>query len=284
VPGDNEVPSIRHNRKASTVSGNPKCDTKKFGNRTKINMKRLTEINNEKSCGGKAINLAKLKSFGFHVKEAIIFEVEEVNHIINKQQVSQEVIDAIHAKLDFTDLGVAVRSSAVGEDSNLSWAGQFKSSLFINKDLLGATIIECANAIRSERVKAYAKLNNIDVPPLAIIVQEMVNPTVSGVTFTRNPVTKQNHIIIEMIKGVSDSLMNGFCSPMRYYFDFTTLHIINEEGNKMEEFITSQQIFNLASNAKKVHTCFGKPQDIEWAIEKYTNKIFLNQTRIITTV
>jgi pyruvate,water dikinase len=256
----------------------------KYPERKEKEMKKLCDVDNEKMCGGKAINLAKLQSAGFLVKNAIVIEVEEVKNIIERQYVSKKLIDRIQQILDFSNCGVAVRSSAVGEDRDLSWAGQFKSRLFIKCDELDGAVVECANAQNSEIVESYAKLHNVEVPPLALIVQEMVNAKVSGVVFTVNPITKENEIIIEATCGVSDSLTNGSCKPMCYYLDSNTLQLVKKEGKEGKLLLSFEQILKLASIAKKIHNLFGMPQDIEWALERSTHKFFLNQSRNITAL
>lgn len=247
-------------------------------------MKRLHEVIDTKRFGNKTARLAKLLSAGFPVKDGVAIDFAEVEEIRRSCQIPHETIDEITPMMQ-SGKGVAVRSSAIGEDDTLSWAGQFKTILFVKSVDFGKAILECADAKGSEAVIAYARTHKIEVPNLALLVQEMVDAEVSGVLFTINPVTGANEMVIEVISGVSMALVDGSnCPTARYYVNPIDSRVLKKEGDEQKEPLSTAQIGRLIFFGKSIQEFFGNPQDIEWAIERGTGKIFINQSRDITTL
>jgi phosphohistidine swiveling domain-containing protein len=114
----------------------------------------------------------------------------------------------------------AVRSSANIEDSREhSFAGQFKT-------VLGAQGVPAVfDGIRSiwatansPGVRAYIdKFAGPSRPVrMAVIVQEMVSPVVSGVAFSRNPITGEDEVIVEAVQGAGTALVQDGVTPLRW--------------------------------------------------------------------
>lgn len=240
-------------------------------------MQRLDKIIDGKRFGNKALRLAKLIAADFPVKDGLGIDIDEVRQIIEGRRSPQTS--------GLTGDSFAVRSSAVGEDSTLSWAGQFKTTLFVRSVNLGQTIIECANAQNNATVASYAKTHKIEIPQLALIVQEMVDAEAAGVLFTINPITGAEEMIIEAVTGVSMDLLDGSrCPAVRYHINPKDGKIIKKESGNQEDPLSTMQISKLISFGERIQKLFDCPQDIEWAIERGTGKIFINQSRDITTL
>lgn len=233
--------------------------------------------------GGKGERLVALKSAGFNVKRFVTLDTETTRSIISDQCVSEEVLTKIKDSLHFGTCGVAIRSSAVGEDGALSWAGQFKTLLFVSEKSLDECIQACARVQREETVLSYARVHKTEVPPLALIAQEMVDAEMAGVMFTKNPVKNSDEIVIEAVPGVGESLVNGSRQPTRYVLNFNDHLILSVSENGKKATLSQSQINELCLLGKKACELFGCHQDIEWAIEKSTGNIFINQSRDITT-
>ncbi len=95
---------------------------------------------------------------------------------------------------------VAVRSSATAEDSlDISWAGELESYLNVTEKSLLDSVKKCWGSLFTPRAIIYSKeKGKLGKNSVAVVIQEMVNPEVSGVCFTQNPVTKnKNQIVIE---------------------------------------------------------------------------------------
>jgi len=93
----------------------------------------------------------------------------------------------------------AVRSSATAEDlPSTSFAGQHDTYL----NVVGSTAImdairRCWASLLTERAVAYRQQNDIDhrSVSIAVVLQQMVSPSASGVMFTADPVTFNRTIV-----------------------------------------------------------------------------------------
>lgn len=231
--------------------------------------------------GNKAKNLQLLNQAGFNVKPMIVIDTDEVSEILKQAKVSSELLGRIHEQLDFRH-GVAVRSSGTDEDGDLSWAGQFKTILWVNEQNLEASILQCAQACTCSQIRTYASVHGVEMPKLALIVQEMVDAANSGVTFTTNPVRNSGEMVIESIPGVAENLVSGTRQPNRYCVEFVSGRITANEVNESNGHLSQQHIERVYLACKNIHDFFGNPQDIEWAIEKETDCLYILQSRKIT--
>ena len=109
------------------------------------------------------------------------------------------------------DVLLAVRSSAVGEDSaSDSFAGQMDSYLFVRRGDIVARIQQCFASAFSARSLLYRRLRGHD--PLevraAVVVQRMVASTRSGVLFTANPITGEaEEMVISAGYGLGEGIV-----------------------------------------------------------------------------
>ena len=237
----------------------------------------------EKTIGQKAARLLEMGKNGFQVKNFTYIDATETGRIIETQKVSSKKLGVVLEELDLREAGVAVRSSAIGEDGKLSWAGQFDSRLFVKKEDLKSMILECANAQNSETVKAYAKALGLEIPRLTLFIQEMVDADISGVLFTENPLKKDGNMVIELVKGVGESLVSGKEEPVRYFVNPESMDCeMDKNSENCEVFLNDSQINELVLLGTSLSELFDAPQDVEWAIEKGSNKIFIVQSRDIT--
>jgi pyruvate,water dikinase len=135
----------------------------------------------------------------------------------------------------------------------------------------------------------------------------MVNSKVAGVMFTLNPVTgNTSQIVIEGNYGLGEAVVSGSVTPDDFVVDKETLKISEKRlakktvqyirdpktGNTVhaevpvemqdQPCINDDEIHRLAELAKRIEQHYGKPQDIEWAIDKdiqHPNNIFIVQSR-----
>jgi len=204
---------------------------------------------------------------------------------------------------------VAVRSSATAEDSDaVSWAGELETFLFINQKNLIANIQKCWSSLFTQRAIFYRfekKLHTTQVS-VAVVVQKMVDSEKSGVCFTVHPVTRdKNQMVIEAGLGLGEAIVSGMITPDTYVLDKQdktildvnisqqTKQIIRKQGfgtttvpvkktQQEIQVLSGQQMLELAQICTDIEKHYGKPQDIEWALEK--NKFYITQTRPITTL
>ncbi len=94
----------------------------------------------------------------------------------------------------------AVRSSAVDEDgSQHSFAGQFDTFLFVDRNGISSKIAAVWRSGFSDRILEYRRqhgLSSATFAAPAVLVQKMVTATVSGVAFSADPVSGRRSIAV----------------------------------------------------------------------------------------
>lgn len=259
--------------------------------------------------GGKGASLGELTRVAIPVPPGFVVTTETHQKFNNDSlppEVENKILDA-YDKLRAER--VAVRSSAIAEDSSqASWAGQLETYLNVNRDNLIEKIRKCWDSIKSERALAYAGEQNLNEEDLfvAVVVQKMVESKASGVMFTVNPVTKDcDEIMIEAGFGLGEMLVQGLITPDNFIIDRETLDIksknvetqetmlVFREGENQEvpvpenykdkQAVTDYQVKYLAQLGKRIENHYGKPMDIEWAIDDQ-DKLWILQSRPITTL
>lgn len=173
----------------------------------------------------------------------------------------------------------AVRSSALSEDSaKASFAGEFETVLDVESDeeILEAIHTVAASA-SSERVKAYTQVQGIsEAHRVAVVIQQMVQPELSGVLFTVNPVTgSYREMTGNYVQGLGERLVSGETNAQEF-------SLTRPQGRYQgpEEF--RRYARRLYRYAQKLEKSLGLPQDIEWAVAG--GKLYLLQARPITTL
>ena len=206
---------------------------------------------------------------------------------------------------------VAVRSSATAEDlPQASFAGQQATYLNVKGvEQLIKSVRACWASLFTARAIYYRTKNNFDHAKvlIAVIIQKMVNADKAGVMFSVNPATSnRSEITIEAAFGLGESVVSGSVNPDLYIVDKSSMKVksikvssqdwgyfrdlntgrsvqrdIPKEKKHMQK-LSDGEIAQLAELAVKVESHYGRPQDMEWAIEK--DKLFLVQTRAVTTL
>ncbi len=248
---------------------------------------------------------------------------EAIAKVFDSVDVPDEVRDSIvrsYRRLCDTcgggDVLVAVRSSATCEDSDVSsFAGQHETFLNVSgDDEVVAKTLECwqslfsAAALHYRESEARAGLE----AEMAVAVQKMVDAKVSGVMFTVNPITGDtSQMIIEMAWGLGEAVVGGYVCPDNYIIDKETLRIVERMiAPKLVEFVrdaesggtvmrdveeerqnipcmTDDEIAVLAGMGRAIEDYYGKPMDIEWALDAQLpmpDALLALQSRPITTL
>ncbi|MBO0831796.1 MAG: PEP/pyruvate-binding domain-containing protein [Actinobacteria bacterium] len=208
-----------------------------------------------------------------------------------------------------SDVPVAVRSSAIGEDAaEASFAGLQDTYLWIRG----------ASAVLDHVRKCWASLYNTEAVSyrlrqgmpegdvaMAVVVQRMVDPRSAGVMFTCSPQTGDRSVIaIEGSWGLGSVLVSGEVTPDSFVVSKVTgeilrrtvaakqrLHRANTLGTgttavdvdlalQEQPCLDDAEIRALAQLGRQVEQHYGVPQDIEWAIT--SDQIVLLQSRAET--
>tara|TARA_R110000824_G_scaffold238121_4_gene426874 strand:+ start:1713 stop:2468 length:756 start_codon:yes stop_codon:yes gene_type:complete len=236
--------------------------------------------------GGKAHNLAVLtKTVGDVAQVPQGFAISP-DHVLNKDKKVLEILENVN--LVCGGFPVAVRSSAIGEDGvEHSFAGQYDTILNVQtlKELLVA-IRTVRDSAHSDRVEAYTRNSGLAKTGVGVVVQRMINSTMSGVLFTAEPVENDTSVIfIEAVEGLGDKMVSGHASPDSY-------EIVKNSGLVKEQHciegrpMCREELSKMLEIGMHIENIFGCPQDIEWAITRGIDGInyYVLQARPITTI
>jgi len=212
------------------------------------------------------------------------------------------------------NVDVAVRSSATAEDlATASFAGQMETYLNIKgEEQLLDSVKKCIASLFTDRSISYREEKGFDHLKIALSVgvQKMVRSDLgsSGVMFTLDTETGfSNVVLINSIWGIGELIVKGKITPDEFYVFKPTLEkgfksiIVKNLGRKTKKYIYAkdrglkevrnkekdQLRFSLAENdilalakwACIIEKHYGKHQDIEWAKDGKTGKLFIVQSR-----
>jgi pyruvate,water dikinase len=232
---------------------------------------------------------------------------EEIEILIMKSEVPYPIEDRIFKEVEKIgyDKRFSVRSSAVGEDGRISFAGQYKSILNVRQDSIIDAYKQVVASKYGRRALFYRlakKIRDKDMP-MAVFVLEMVDARSAGVLYTLNPSSPDKYeAIISSVWGQGQYAVSGTISPDVHILD--RIHegkIINKiiprkdvqlvsvpsggvtevpvpEQNRGISAISDDEIKMLYDSGCLIEKYFGTPQDIEWAIDE-KGRIFILQAR-----
>ncbi|MDD5569411.1 MAG: phosphoenolpyruvate synthase [Candidatus Pacebacteria bacterium] len=209
---------------------------------------------------------------------------------------------------------VAVRSSATAEDlPTASFAGQHETFLNVSGDkkVLEA-VLKSFSSLFMDRAIFYRHEKGF--PQLGVYlssgIMKMVRSDLasSGIMFTLDTDSGfQKVVLISSIYGIGELIVKGHITPDEFFVFKPTLKqgyksiFVRNMGRKdrkyiyknggglkevpvprkeMEEFsITDEEILTLANWGCMIEQHYGKPQDIEWAKDGKSGKLFIVQSR-----
>jgi pyruvate,water dikinase len=165
--------------------------------------------------GGKAAQLASARRAGLPVPDGWALGWDEVEALVRRDRHGPEVEAALRAAV--AGCGpVAVRSSAVGEDSHdASFAGAHLTVLgLVGGDAVVHGVREVHASAAHPGALAYRDRLAVDgAIRMGVVVQEMIDADVAGVLFTRNPLTEADELVIEASWGLGEAVVSGLVTP-----------------------------------------------------------------------
>lgn len=187
---------------------------------------------------------------------------------------------------------LAVRSSATCEDSNTrSFAGQFSSTLQASGyPAVRRAVAACLASGASGHVRAYlgdgAAGDGVGRIELAVLVQQMISATWSGVLFTADPITGDvSQLLMESVSGTPEALCAGLAQPHRCSLDKTTLAVRRHDPGPLplrEAGPDPRLLAEVAELGLRVEHELKCPVDIEWASDGA--RVYIIQARPITAL
>lgn len=258
----------------------------------------------------------KLSTLSIENLEELNKVSKEVQDIIIQTEVPpdlQESILSAYAKLCKKYGGkpmVSVRSSAIREDSEFSFAGQYATFLNVPGDLITQKYKEVVASLFTPRAIFYSKTKGFSEGEMvmAVGVLNMVDSIAGGVMYSRDPNDPStDHILINAVHGLGVTVVDGTVTPDIYtvsrHPEGTIIDrrisgqekmLINAEAGELKQVpvpddrrgkqcITDEQIRILAKYALALEHYYGCPQDIEWAAGS-DRKMYILQSRPLRTL
>ncbi|MGB0564759.1 MAG: PEP/pyruvate-binding domain-containing protein, partial [Spirulinaceae cyanobacterium] len=301
---------------------------------------RLQDLPNAQAMGGKAFQLSRLRQRDLLIPQGFVMTPaafaasltrEQRDRLHDWQSQTKINVQALQAVLADVRLGegvqteilqilaemfpygghFAVRSSALDEDqAQYSLAGQLTTFLSVKLEDLYDKIAQVWRSAYRETVLLYRQRQGLSgLPqPSAVLVQQMLEPSVSGVAFGADPVTGRRNIrLVSAVYGLGTTLVSGESDADTFYVDAHDQIVqrqiarkvkaayanpLSESGVSIKRIeddridqptLSDAQILAVASLVRQVGRALAAPQDIEWAIAQ-TGQLYLLQARPITAL
>jgi len=165
----------------------------------------------------------------------------------------------------------SIRSSAVAEDSNSSFAGQYLSIIGVPGTGAVASykkVLESKytpNAIFYRIKSGFCDLDT----PMAVIVQEMIDPLCAGVAYSQNPeLDDDNTMLIFASSGLGEKVVSGRVRPVEIIVNRHKLAVESDSKMLGCPFWNRDTVFRLATWLIEIEELFGCPIDMEWCLDK----------------
>lgn len=249
----------------------------------------------------------RLKNIDISDTSTLNSACSEIKALIKDSQLPQQLEDSIFQEMTIIqkelgpDIRLAVRSSATGEDSESSFAGQHSTLLNITpKNIVEAYKEVVASAFNPRAVfyKRSKGYRDVDVL-MSVLCLVMVDSASSGVMYSVSPTSHQDDdLYISANWGLGISVVDGSMPTDFWRFSRTTRKVVDHNIQTKKEMITidneqgivtqmvpaelqnipclnQQQIETLADYALKLEEHFAWPVDMEWAVDRSGNIILL---------
>jgi len=171
----------------------------------------------------------------------------------------------------------SLRSSAVSEDGDISFAGQYASVLQVSQEDFLAAYKEVLASKYAPRAVAYRIRNGLadQETPMAVLVMEMLEARVSGVVYTRDREVggeAPEFLAVYVVPGLGQRLVDGSAEPEVHYFtrEANPRFIQSTAGRTCpvelpEKACLSPEMAGLLAGwGMRLEELAGCPQDIEW--------------------
>jgi len=220
-----------------------------------------------------------------------------------------EAIGAAYARMQAevseAAVRVSVRSSAIGEDSELSYAGQYLTILNVPGDELLPAYQQILASLYTPRAMSYRLNKGIRDEDIAmsVVCLQMVDAVASGVMYSHHPFNlRDDNMLISAVWGLGPYAVDGVITPDTYrvaktgdlgILDMKVSHkavqlVTNPDAGLHESPVPPQlqdqpclsppQIKVLAGYGLRLEEHYQCPQDVEWALDK-NGRLMVLQSR-----
>lgn len=204
-------------------------------------------------------------------------------------------------------LGMAMRSSAVGEGGERTFAGQFLSLINVPLDDMVQAYKRVIAARFSERALFYrlsAGLAEIETP-IPVLCLRVVRARASGIMYTRDPSNPKSDVLwVTATRGLGLDIASGQVPADLFVLTRSQPHRVLEKNIVLKEqeivlqaggglvrrslapeqaaapSLNPSQLATLASWGLKIEEHFKVPQDVEWAVDE-AGQLWVVQSRAL---
>jgi pyruvate, water dikinase len=255
---------------------------------------------------GEGVNqlLASIDHDAYGANQKIATEIRTRIEAVPVPQAVSDEIKRAYEKLcehcGVENVPVAVRSSATAEDlPDASFAGQQDTFLWITGgDNVVEHVRKCWSSLFTDRAIAYRHMKGYlhQSISMAVGVQKMVDPIVAGVAFTLNPTNgDRSQVAIDASWGLGEAVVSGEVTPDNFLIDKVLREVVSrkismktieyrltdlgtvecceiEQERQNIPCITDEELVAVAILARRAEKHYGRPQDVEWAIDRHLPK------------
>ena len=209
--------------------------------------------------------------------ESIEEKCRDIRRMLLEAVIPDDIRKELETRLEgFSGKKLAVRSSAVGEDGELSFAGQYKSLLHVDPEDFFDAYRQILAGKYTPRATAYRIQAGLpdELIPMAVLALEMIDGRESGVVYSSG-IGNPEETGIYVVSGTGERLVGGEVKAKEYFIGKT------EDA----EFPADSPSYmkTLRRHALELEKLFGKPQDIEWVAD-VNDRLLLLQTRSLQSV
>jgi len=202
-------------------------------------------------------------------------------------------------------LRVSLRSSAVGEDSELSFAGQYLTLLNVPADQLIEAYKNILASLYTSRAISYRLNKGIrdEDSAMSVVCLQMVDSVASGVLYSHHPFNvMDDRVLISAVWGLGPYAVDGVITPDTYrvakdpyrtILELKVSHkpvqLVSKPDAGLQEIpvppaaqdrpcLSEEQIKTLAGYGVQLEEHYRSPQDVEWALDRQ-GRILILQSR-----
>ena len=309
---------------------------------------RLSDAAPVDRVGGKAANLARVHALGLRVPETVVLERGAFRHALEAYglearlrdymasfenqdgvrlaerhreitnalcdrglpvEVKREVREVVGPLLAEATCGLAVRSSAVYEDSEVaSFAGVFESWVGLTGlDEIEQRILQCWSSAFAPRALRYLERMTIapHVDAMAVMIQQVIPAASSGVAYTADPDSGDPwRFVVRATPGLSIDLMSGSGVGDSFHVEWDTGSITERQlevksswleataaGVRRHEqqgeaarrpALTDAEVAEVSDVARRLDAAFSRRLDVEFVVS--ADDVWVVQTRPLTAL
>lgn len=210
--------------------------------------------------------------------------------------------------LETGGLGLAVRSSAVGEGGTHAFAGQFQSRINVPKDDVVDAYRRVVASRFSERALVYRLFWGLSEreSPMAVLFLPTLDARAAGVLYTRDPKNhRSENLWITSTRGLALDIASGRTAADLFVVSRGRTHTVierqiaaketriairpgggverlpSEGGERLSPSLGTEDLQVLANWGVRIEEHFGAPQDVEWVLDTAGN-LWIVQARPLT--